>query len=248
MVPLCTGLFINPCIACIKPPPRQSPSQAAGAQDSPAPRRRSESCLLRRPRAALRCCFPCDPRALPPLLRCRRTTASLVRTCSASRTVPIRCPKAKQPACPAPASPDHRCAGALRSPRCRRASSGPRSRGHRTLLPAFLLCSFLPDKSLSLSFFKCTGSALPSLLFAGAPVPRIRRGAVVPSSSRILALSVQLRRCLPSTPLLDPLLQDRDDERCRRALTRAWVASSMPRPSAPLLQPPFQSGQGPWFR
>ncbi|XP_048573562.1 predicted GPI-anchored protein 58 [Triticum urartu] len=178
-------------------------------QDSPAPRRRSEPCLLRRPRAALHCCFPCDPRALPPLLRCRRTTASLMRTSSASRAAPIRCPKAKQPACPAPASP--------RSALSRRPS-----------VPALPASIIRPQ---------CTGSAPPSLLFAGAPVPRIRRGAAVPSSSRALALSVQLRRCLPSTPLLDPLLQGRDDGRPRRALT------SPARPSA-CVQP---TGPGPMF-
>ncbi|XP_044360281.1 uncharacterized protein [Triticum aestivum] len=31
MVPLCTGLFNNPCVAHVKPPPCQSPSHAAGA-------------------------------------------------------------------------------------------------------------------------------------------------------------------------------------------------------------------------
>ncbi|XP_037409993.1 uncharacterized protein LOC119272653 [Triticum dicoccoides] len=198
-------------------------------------------------RRASRQAKPPERRTLPHLVADRNRASSVVpalHSAVASPATRERCllcfdAGERRPRSCAPAAPAGLCRSAVPRPSSRLA----------LLLPPQITVAQAPfGPRAAGELHQAPGSALPSLLFAGAPVPRIRRGAVVLSSSRILALSVQLRRCLPSTPLLDPLLQDRDDERCRRALTRAWVASNMPRPSAPLLQPPFQSGQGPWFR
>ncbi|XP_044360280.1 uncharacterized protein [Triticum aestivum] len=209
MVPLCTGLFNNPCVAHVKPPPCQSPSHAAGA---PGLSRTSSPIGTVPP--------PPSPRCTPLLLPLRPESVASSASMQENDGL-AHAHLQRQQGC-----------------------ADPLSQGQAAGLP----CACLPQISVEPAPFgpraagehhqaQCTGSAPPSLLFAGAPVPQIRRGAAVPSSSRALALSVQLRRCLPSTPLLDPLLQGRDDGRPRRALT------SPARPSA-CVQP---TGPGPMF-